>query len=71
MHELFAGDGFLFIEVFCQRIERLAVVLENLNCLFVLALDELDDHFVDLLLRGSGTGKRRIAAAILVAACSG
>lgn len=53
VHELFAGDGFLFVQVLRQLIEFRAVFGQNLRRLLVLLLDDGDDQRVNARLRSA------------------
>ena len=50
----------------CKLVELFAVVGENLQRLFVLALHQLHDFAVDLALGVRGAGKRGVPAEVLV-----
>ena len=66
VHELFACDRLLLVEVLRQLIELRAVLGEDVHSLFVLRFHQLHNALVDLRLRLGRARKRRVAAEILI-----
>ena len=67
LHEFFSGDGFVFIQVFCQLMQFHDIVLQNLQCFLMLLSYQLDHFFVDQRLCLEGATQGGITAQILVA----
>ena len=67
VHKFLAGNGFMFIKIFCQFMKLTYVVLKDLKRLLMLGTYKLYHFFIEQCLRFKGAGKTAVSSQILIA----